>query len=525
MFTLSELKVRLKGSTDSGTVVESPSTIEGFGQAAIAEPKLPFGSVHVENLYSVFQIDGVYGINAVQVRTTTSGTGQATSANNLLTCSTGATSGSYAAIQSRKRLRYRAGQGSLARFTAIFSSPVASSYLLAGIGSAESGFYFGYNGTSFGVLHVTGGVREIQTLTVTTASTSTQNYQVFINGTSHNVTATNNSSTIKTAYEISQGTYPGWTAAQVGSTVVFVSNDAGDKTGSFSIAQSGAGTPAAGSFVETKAGVSSTDTWVAQSSWNGDTLDGSGGSGNLSGFSLNPQKGNLFQIEMAYLGYGPIRMRVCTTSSTRTQASWVTVHTFKFPNTRTLTNVSQPSFPVTLTAYSAGSTTDISVSAASLAGFREGTSTMTGPRQTYWGTSTAVSTGSYYAIKTIRNDITFKGRANQSVVNLLSFGAAHDDATPVTFFLIKNATLVGTPNFTSHSTSSCTSVDSAATTCTISNNEQIIFTLPLGQSSNGLFAFSDEVTLQPGETLTIAAQTVTGTATFSIFSLNTREDQ
>jgi hypothetical protein len=126
---------------------------------------------------------------------------------------------------------------------------------------------------------------------------------------------------------------------------------------------------------------------------------------------------------------------------------------------------------------------------------------------------------------TIRNERVYGGRANQSVVRLLSAGGAHDDTTPVTLFLIRNATLVGTPSFTAWSTNSSTYVDTAATTCTITNNEQIIFSMPVGASGSSLFAFEDDITLQPGETVTLAAQTVAGTSSWTIMSLNTREDQ
>jgi len=108
---------------------------------------------------------------------------------------------------------------------------------------------------------------------------------------------------------------------------------------------------------------------------------------------------------------------------------------------------------------------------------------------------------------------------------LISVGAAHDDTTPVACHVIKNATLVGTPSFSAWSTNSCTYVDTAATTCTIANNEQIIFTMPIGASGSGIFAFTDEITLQPGETVTLAATTVTGTSTYTMMTLNTREDQ
>ena len=521
-------KAGVKAVNDIGSPVSLAATGEGHLEVAIHAPRLPFGSIHAERLTPVFQHDAVYQLNSFSTKATTGhstggvSSATATVSNNLFKCYTGTTALSFSAIQSRKRLRYRAGQGIVGRFAGGFSAPAESSILVIGFGTAESGFYFGYNGTSFGILHVTGGVREVRTLTVTTASTSTSNYNVVLNGaTAVNVTATNNSSTVKTAYEISRGTFPGWTSYQVGSTVVFVANDAGSKTGSYSLAQSGAGTPAAGTFARTLSGAASTDTWIPQSSWNGDKLNGTG----ASGFTIDPSKGNVFQIGVQYLGFGTITFSVEVTSSNTNNADFVTCHTIKYPNTSTSTSLTQPSFPFTMAAYSAGSTTDVGCFVGSFGGFREGVTLLSGPRMTYTNTSTAVSTGAYYCLFTVRNDGVYAGRANQSVVNILSVGAAHDDATPVTLYALRNATLVGTPNFTAWASSSCTSVDTAATTATVSTNDQIVFSIPIGQGGNELIALGDEVTLQPGETLTIAATAVTGTATYTIASMNTREDQ
>lgn len=521
--------VALAGQNDAGTLALVPVTGEGHLEVAIHSPRMPFGEVHVESLRPIFQVDDVYGINQFEVVPTTgingpgSTSGTVTAGSNLFTCSTGTTALSFSTLQSRKRLRYRPGQGVVCRFTALFSTPAASSILVAGVGTAESGFYFGYNGTSFGVLHSTGGVREVQTLTITTASTATNNYQVELAGTTFAVTATNNASTVKTAYEIAQGTYTGWSCYPIGSTVVFVANSVGNKTGSFSLGQSGAATPAVGSFAETVAGVAATDTWVPQSQWNGDKLDGTG----PSGVTLDPTKGNVFQIDIQYLGFGGVTMKV-ETSNAGNNPDFVTAHSFAFPNSRTTPSVSQPSFPFTMAAYSAGSTTNVSVSSASFAGFVAGEKRLTGPRMTYQRSSNnfvGSVASTYYPLLTVRNNLTYATRANQAVVNVLSMSASHDDATPVTFYLLRNATLTGTPNFANFATTSCTSWDTAAATATISSNDQIIFSLNIGQNGNATFAFSDDITIQPGETLTLAATAVTGTATYVLGSLNTREDQ
>lgn len=525
----------IRGTSDDGSSVKLSVTSEGHLETALHAPRLPFGSVHVENLTPEFQVDAVYGINPREVLATSghaitpgaANSGLNTGADNIFKCSTGTTQYSFASLQSRKRLRYRPGQGMVGRFTALWSTPAANSIVVAGLGTAESGYYFGYNGTSFGILHSNGNFREIQTLTVTTASTTTDNYNVTLGGVTTNVTATNNGSTTKTAYEISQGTFPGWKANARGSTVVFLADSVGNKSGTFSLAQSGAGTPAAGTFVETRAGATTTDTWIPQSEWNGDKLDGTG----ASGITLDTSKGNVFQIDIQYLGFGGIAFKVEVTPSSN-NPDFVTVHTIKAPNNRTSVTANQPSFPFTMSAYSAGSTTDVSVSVASFAGFIEGNKKLTGPRKTFFVETNGYvgSTAStYYPLFTLRNDLTHshngeKERANQSVVYPLSISTAHDDATPITFYIIRNATLLGTPSFSRYDTETCIYVDTAATTCTFDNGN-VQFAFCTGQNQGGAYKFEDELKIQPGETLTLAARAVTGTATYVNASLNTREDQ
>lgn len=514
-------KLRLQGTTDAGSPIDLSSTPEGHLEVAIHAPTLPFGAVHVETLTPVVQADPLYGLNPTEILPSTSGSGVASTLDNNFYAATGTTIYSFGSIQSRKRVRYRPGQGVIGKFSAHWSTPAASSIVVAGFGTAESGFYFGYNGTSFGILHSRGGVREVQTLTVTTKSSGTQDIQVTLNGVAYTVSGiTNGASATTTAYEISRGSFGTWSAEQRGATVVFVAGDVGNKAGAFSIGQTGAGTPAAGSFAETVAGVASTDTWIPQASWNGDPLDGTGG----SGFTLNPALGNVFEIGIQYLGYGAITFSVEIPGTAGNNATKQVVHTLNYPNTSTATSVSQPSFPFTMAAYSAGSTTNVWVKCGSFAGFLEGEKRATGGRFTYTVQSTAVTTA-LRPLMTIRNDRLYAGRANQATVNLLSFGGAMEDTTPVTLYLIRNATLGTTPNYAVWGSGSATYVDTSATTCSYTDNNQVIFSVPLGASGSSLFAFGDDVTLQPGETITLAAQAVTGTASYVIMTLNTREDQ
>ena len=262
---------------------------------------------------------------------------------------------------------------------------------------------------------------------------------------------------------------------------------------------------------------------MPQASWNGDKLDGTG----ASGFTINPQKGNVFQIGIQYLGFGTVTMSVEITSPNGNNADFVPVHTFKFPNTLTTPHSRNPSFPFTMAASSAGSTTNVSVSVGSFGGFIEGHKVLTGPRMTYFNTAGVTSsTTAYTPIFTVRNDTTYTGRANQSVIQILSIGGASKSQTGITsFYLIRDATLsAGVPNFTQYSTTSCTYVDTAATACTFANNDQIIWTGTVTGDGDFIFAFSDDVTLQPGESMTLAVRSVTATAV-CVGQINTREDQ
>lgn len=523
------LPTSLSAVNSSGGIERISSTSEGHLEVAIHAPRLPFGSIHTESLEVVSQADAVYGLNSALVTSTTglsvgtgSNSGSCTGTNNLFKASTGTTALSFATIQGKARVRYRPGQGLVGRFAGFFTGAVASSIVVAGYGTAESGYYFGYNGTSFGILHSTGGIREVQTLTVTTASTATNDYVVTLpNTATTTITATNNSSTIKTAYEISRGTFAGWKAEQIGSTVIFLSDSVGPKTGVFTLAQTGAGSPAAGTCVETIAGVASTDTWVPQSEWNGDKLDGTGD----SGYVLDPTKGNVYQIGIQYLGFGTVTCQVEVTYEDGNNADFIPAHTFKFPNNRTTTHISQPSFPFTMVAYSAGSTTDVSVSVGSFAGLIEGRKQLTGPRNTYFG-SVSSSTSAYTPIFTVRNGYVYAGRANQAVINILSVSGASKSTTGITsFYLIRNATLsAGTPNYAQHATTSCSDVDSAATACTFATNDQVIWTSTISEVGDFIFNFPDSITIQPGDTVTLAVRSVTSTAV-CVGSINTREDQ
>lgn len=513
--------VKIAGEDDSGAIRTVAMTGEGHIEQSIHDPLLPFGAVHTENMVPIFQTDFVYGINN-GLADTRSGTGGTASASDSMGyCQTGTSVGGFAVIQSRKRLRYRAGQGAVVRFAGMFTTGVANSYQLMGMGHAEDGYYFGYSGASFGIFTVKRGVREVRTLTITTASSTNENMTVTLNGVAYTVAVTNSANIQRTVWEISQGTYSGWKAEAVGATIRFISDSAGPLTGTYSITAA----TAQGTFARTNAGVASTDAFIAQTSWNGDKLNGTG----ASGITLDPTKNNVYQIGMQYLGAGNVIFKVMISPANSNNAVWTTVHTIKNTNSLTNTHVGNPSFPFTMTSYSAGSTTNLTVKCGSFAGFVEGHKMLHGNRFSYANTLTTVGATNIQALFTIKNDRYYGGRANQSVINLLSVMGALKHTSPVIYYLIRNGSLTGNPSFSSYASNSCSDIDTSATTVTYSTNDQLIWSGHVGDTGEIDHHFNggslEEVTLQPGEWVTLGARSTTGTPSYVTGSINTREDQ
>lgn len=123
-----------------------------------------FGTLEAAEPTPVFQGDFVYGLNTQMWKTAvTSGTGATVDTNaSRLRVQSGTGSTGYAYIQSRVPSRYRAGQGTLLRYTPIFSTGIANNVQIMGMFSIASnapydGYGVGYNGTAFGIVHYVRG--------------------------------------------------------------------------------------------------------------------------------------------------------------------------------------------------------------------------------------------------------------------------------------------------------------------------------------------------------------------------------
>ena len=402
------------GISEGGGVVAPISVSdEGHLEVALQSPASVFGEVIVGGLHSLAQGDFAYGLNSNVVSSSVTGSGTATSSNQMAVCSTTATTSSSATIRSVRTAKYRAGQGINARFTAQFTTGVANSAQYAGLFNAQDGYSFGYNGTQFGVLYRRNNV----------------------------------------------------------------------------------------------------DTWTAQSSFNLDKLDGTG----KSGLTIDPTKINIFRMQVGYLGVFGCVFSVLSPIN----GQWVECHRTTTANTATTPQFINPTMWFSISSVNTTNNTNIVVRSASFGVFLEGERKRLGGiygTQNFKSISTTATN-----VLTVRCNTTINGVTNNSIIRIRSLSVATAANVPVVFQAIKNTTLGGTPAYTNvDATNSMAAIDTAGTTVT---GGTIVFNTLTGSAGNAFCDLTDfDIQLQPGETLTITANSISGAASNQAVAINWSED-
>ncbi len=314
----------------------------------VAVPHGAFGALAVEELTPLIQLTFPYNINTLLVNTVSGGGGYVSQADNMAVVSTTATISSTAVLESKARIKYRAGQGAMARWTTLYTiGSAAGSKQHMGIGEAGEGYYFGYQGTQFGIQHRT-------------------------NDAVHN---------------------------------------------------------------------------VPQSAWSVDTMDGSKNLQNPSGMLLDHTKGNVYQVQYQWLGYGAIKYYI----EHEDDGEMGLVHVDDYANKNIVPSSYDPTFHVRMEVSNAGSTDDYIMKSSSMAAFIEGTDTITGPIESVsvGGTSTVAQKN----LLTLRSVLNFPtGSANECKVSsyLRKLALSNDGAnnTIVKVEIIEGGTFTGTPAYT-----------------------------------------------------------------------------
>jgi len=187
---------------------------------------------------------------------------------------------------------------------------------------------------------------------------------------------------------------------------------------------------------------SSVDTAVAQASWNGDTLDGTGG----SGYTLDPTKATILFTDYEWLGMGAVRVGFVI------DGKFITAHTFKNANSLDTVYMQTANLPIRYEIE----TTDTIGSAATLQQvcstcMIEGGYAPQGLRQSIGTASLGgvnlTTAGTYYNLATIR----IKSGRPYAVIIPIDIAASAISNSDFEVKLIKNATPSTAFSYTSYS--------------------------------------------------------------------------
>jgi hypothetical protein len=475
--------------------------------------KSAFGELLVGNLTPTFQSDFSYNINP-DLWIDKSNNGTVTVDDHRLKLSTGAAANQSAQLNSIVPLQYHAGMGANVRFTGLFTTGVAGSTQLIGVGSASDGFFFGYNGADFGVLRRRGGESEVRTLTITTKSTTAENITITLDGDADATVAVTDATATDvttTANEIAAHDYTnlgrGWSVYSEGAKVIFVAIDASSRAGTYSVA----GTTVVGTFAQDIAGISATDTWVYQNKENADNWSADKGDGRGGLPVMDWTKGNVFQIRYQWLGYGMISFYVETPAT----GELTLVHQMPYANENTVLSVNNPTLQFCYLVENISNTTDIILMSGSIGGFTEGMTNGGHIHHGATGQKTAITTE--VPILTILNPVLFQGSQNRIKIELIASGISGDDNKPPIFRLYKNATLTGASFVSANGDASAIKYDTIATLATGGDLE---FATGLAKSGSEIWDLSAaSFDLYPAQSITITAES-TGVSLDAVASIN-----
>lgn len=465
--------------------------------------KTAFGEVLIAELTPIVQLHSAYNINA-RIIEARDNNGASSISNNKFQVSTGNATNQSSALLSRIAVKYNAGQGGLWRGTAVFSTPAANSTQYIGIGTSSEGYFFGYNGTAFGILRRQGGSPEIRTLTVTTKSSHVDTITITLDGDAEaTVSVTNGADTTVTANEIAAHDYSdlgkGWQAHSMGANVIFESYNAASKTGTYSL---GDATSAVGSFAQSVAGVAPTETIVAQTSW---SEDKAAGAEILP--SLTFTNGNVFEIRYQWLGFGAIEFYIEQPST----GKFVLVHRIEYANANTIPSLDNPTLPTCMAVANTSNTSDIVLQSASMMGGIEGKDTQEGILNTVIAQTTGIGT-TETAVLSVHNHTVYQSKINRVRVSPEELGVTIEVSAankPGILRIRRNPTLVGASFSAIDASTSVMRKDTSATTVT---GGDLLFAQSITEDKPLTFDLSKKTgKLEPGETITVSLEATNGT--------------
>jgi len=250
------------------------------------------------------------------------------------------------------------------------------------------------------------------------------------------------------------------------------------------------------------------DTFVAQSSFNVDPLDGTG----PSGFTYDPTKLNIFRISYGWLGAATITYRILTNDG-----DWATFHLIEQPGAAVGPSILDPILPMRAQVIDNDGGNNLELRTASWnAGIVGSPSTAAHRYFSASNIETLMTNDSEVAMVTIKNKSIFESKQNKIEVRISEFGGgAIDNGDSVSIIRMrKGSTLSGT-SFSDVSIGNSVMEFDTAGSFSGSPDGELILIQPVHSRGNGpgmnfMPGGEFDVIILPGEEITISAENITG---------------
>jgi hypothetical protein len=199
-----------------------------------------------------------------------------------------------------------------------------------------------------------------------------------------------------------------------------------------------------GVTVRTNTSGSPVDTFVAQASWNLDTMSGAGGAANPSGVTLDATKTQIFVIDFQWLGVGRVRFGLIIAGTL------IYVHQVLNANVLTVPWMNTACLPIRWEIHNTG-TASGTTSMTAICGSVQSEGGQEFPAGLNFNASneiTSISVSTKRAVLSIRPKTTFNSLTNRMSIVPVDITVIASSGT-VYWELIHNATLGGSPAWTS----------------------------------------------------------------------------
>jgi hypothetical protein len=252
---------------------------------------------------------------------------------------------------------------------------------------------------------------------------------------------------------------------------------------------------------------------IPQSSFNVDKLDGTG----PSGMTIDITKGNVFQIQFQWHGFGNLKFFV----QEQNTGKYTLFHTYLRTNLHTSVTVSNPIFSIRGFIENTSNATTLNMYLSGMAIFNEGEIRKSGPVHYIDNLVGGIGKDNYVHLLSIRNKTVYNSATNHIQLFILDMEFSNDHNSHGSIVIYKNSTLSNT---------TWTHIDENHSIVEYTNNASISTS---GVKSKGLFIGKDgtisfdpkvEFYLSPGETLTIVGKENNGSNGVMTVGINWQED-